>query len=289
MDRNMTDYAELLAQHNYAIVDIATVEPAPWHKELPLEPIVPHDLRGDADKMPALLPLTPGEPYMERLQSNLKDAESDPASHVLSCLLAIAPETSLSTVLWHLRSRLILKSPEGSALFRFYDSRVFVHLNRILNPERIRSLFGPIQTWTYRFQNQWHSATAPEINGIIPRLCSATTPQRRKLDRVILVNKVLKKWQRKLGRPWSGQEEYTAYAERTDQAMETASQTYQLHKAADLIDFAEHTLQYGTYFHRHPIIQGVLDEIKPKGNTGYSNLAGILNEQDWAAICCCLN
>jgi hypothetical protein len=281
----MTDYAELLAQHNYAIVDIATVDPAPWHKELPLEPLVPQDLRGDADKMPALLPLTPGEPYMERLQSNLEEAEGDPASHVLSCLLAVAPQTSPTTVQWHLRNNLILHSPRGErALFRYYDSRVFVHLNRILNPERIRALFGPIQTWTYRFQNQWHSATAPEINGIIPRLCSATAPQRDKLDRVILVNKVLNQWQQKLGRPWRGQEEYTACAERTDQAMETASQTYQLHEAADLTAFATHTLQYGTYFHQHPKIQRVLDKTKPNGNTGYSNLAGTLNEHDWAAI-----
>jgi hypothetical protein len=286
----MTDYAELLAQHNYAIVDVPAIQHEAWHDALPLTPIVPHDLRGDADKMPALLPLTPGEPYLKLLQYNLEKAESNPASHVLSCLLAIAPETSLSSVQWHLRNRLILHSPHGErALFRYYDSRVFVHLNRILNPERIRSLFGPIQTWTYRFQNQWHSATAPEINGIIPRLCSATTEQRQQLDNVGLINRTFSKWESRTQRSPRDLQEFDTLAAQAERALQTARGAYKLHLAEDLSAFALHSLMYGERFHVHTHIQRALRDIEPNAHEGYASASDMLDENEWAAVAARLN
>jgi hypothetical protein len=64
----MTDYPDLLARHDYAILNKTALWTQPWHAELPLYPLVPRELPGDADKMPPLLPLAElSDPQKERL------------------------------------------------------------------------------------------------------------------------------------------------------------------------------------------------------------------------------
>jgi hypothetical protein len=281
----MTNYQELLSRHHYAIVDRSAWLPE-WVSELPLRPLVPEILRSKADKMPALLPLKPDNaPYTELLCENLELAEKDPSLHVLSCLLnVIVSETPPEKLECHLQEKLLLHNSRGCAFLRYYDPLVFAHLKRILWPEQMRTLFGSVKRWTWRFQNEWITEFPPEVTRGIPRFWVAHPEQHARLEHVIYINNALSRYTVQTRRPWSSRIEYENAIECSERAIEVAKRQYGLGDKKDLIAFALHALLYGTDFHLNPRIQTLLEEILRENPPDYAIAAAGIDAQEWDEI-----
>lgn len=278
-----TNYEALLARHDYAIIDRAALVDESEIDGLPLEPLVPFELRGDADTLPALLPLEAGASYMKTLADTFEAADAGLGRYPFTCLLG-APDVKPGRMKSHLANRLILHSPRGGKDFlRYYSPRVFPQLVRVLSPEQLRALYGPIQIWTFPFQQEWQSHPAPEVTGIVPAFWSVKTEQRERLDRVIRLNAVLEARKNQLGRPWANLAEYSDVSQTADEALETAQSRYRLTEA-DSVAFALHALAHGEHFHCHPRIQTLLRVAWKNKEMPYAAIAAMIDAPTWEAI-----
>ena len=279
----MTDYANLLAQHDYALVDRDAHHPDDY-SDLPLIPLVPEQLRSDADLMPGLLALKSlDDATTARLIENLQATQANGEDRLISSLL-VAHGIDQATMQKHLESRLDTASLQGRFLLRYYDPRAFIHFERILTLPWLRGMYGPICGWTIPFQDAWLTLPAPEV-GLTVSAWVVTTEDRRTLDRVGPVNMALKAFGKHLGRPWRDLAEYADFAAEADKALITGVQECGLKSADDLIAFAAHTLIYGEGFHQYPCIQRLLEKVREDRNFGYSGGAiTMVSQQEWASI-----
>jgi len=211
-------YLDLLTRHSYAILDRTGLYKESWHQTLPTISLVPRALRSDTQKMPALLPLGYEVPYLEPLAEDLSAADENNSRSLISCLLTVPPETDPERLQWHLTDRLVLRSPQGRAFLRYYDSRVFLHFDRILHPAQAMSLYGPVEQWTVRFQKDWITLPAPDIADMqtVPLVWQVNASQREGLDRVGTVNLALTYWREEVGRPFADLNEWRALAAKAD-------------------------------------------------------------------------
>jgi len=283
----MTAHRELLERHNFALIDRAAVHHRPWHDSLPMVPLAPEILPSDEAAMPALLALEPDAPYLDVLERSLIAAEENPSWHLLSCLLVVAPEVGPDDLADHLTSRLILDSPKGKVLLRYYDHRVFPHLVRTLSPAQLQALFGPeeqVWQWTYRFQNEWITVPAPEITEGVPLYWQVDARTREKLEYTGLINTVLRKRSQHLKRPWQDWKEYENNIDPAEAAIVLGQHRYRLSAPDDLAAFGLHALNHGADFHLYPFIQRILcDETRRKPGD-YAFATECLTHDEWAEI-----
>ena len=276
---------ELLACHNFALVNPSLIAWNAWLDGLPLKPVVPYIMRGDASSMPHLLPLPPDAPYLQQVADNLSDR---PEQLALYCLID-APESP--EVMWaHLHNVLLTRAHLSIYFIPFYKPRVFPHLLRIVRPQELPSLFGPIRTLSFPFQDEWVSHTPPEFPGeLIPSLWQANAEQRQRMNRVQHLREVLDWYRREVMdfAPWPDYATYLDTMARIEQAMEYAITRYGLIHADDYREFAWHSLRYGENFHLHLRMQDLLDALpqeSPGKRHGYADALRTLTEQDLAAL-----
>ena len=288
--RVMTPHKALLAAHDYALVDRPRVSqmPFPWTKEkLPAQPLVPDMYRSDAGSMPGLLPLKPDDaPWIGDLCANLEIAGRNPQERVLSCLLAVDEGVSQDALARHLTKRLTLYSPQRITLLRYYDASVFLHLDRILWPEQLFALYGPIKTWTCPFNDGWTSLARPAPEGVIPLLPSVKAGQRTQIGFINAINGALGQWRYKLKQPWRDLEEFRRAADQAERAMVIAQNDYGLRTKNELTAFALHSLSYGEHFYRHARIQLLFEKRAQSQNPNwrYNIDALVITPDEWATI-----
>jgi hypothetical protein len=145
----------------------------------------------------------------------------------------------------------------------------------------MRALYGPINTWTVPFQDEWLELPAPG-EGVKREFWGVNAEERAALDRVGYINMALKelKWHR--GQPWRDLAEYTGFAAIADRALMTGARECRLKHPDDLIAFASHALIHGERFYRHPRIQRLLGQTRKGGYAGAA--ITMLSKQEWAAI-----
>jgi hypothetical protein len=277
----------LLARHNFALINPSTLPWNVWLGKLPLKPIVPYGMEGDADKMPHLLPLPPDAPYLQQIADNLIGR---PDRLVLYCLID-APDLSPKGMWAHLYNVLLTRTHLSIYLIPFYDPRVFPHLHRIVPPQQLHALFGPIQTLSFPFQDEWVHYLRPETEPGKPvRLVWwVSAEQRRRIARVMDLREVLDLYQRDVmdSTAWPDYATYVKIMARIEQSMEYAIDRYGLIHAEDYREFAWHALRYGEDFHLHPYLQEVLHALaqaSPGKRCGYADALSTLTEENWAAL-----
>jgi len=215
-----TDYPTFLSHHQYAIVDCAHLFPQPWTESAPMMPLIPNDMRGDAEDMPALLPLDdPGAPWMLDLLGDLTRCERFDSRPPIVNLIAVPKGTDPKALSRHLKERLVVHFPEGKAYLKYFLPDTFVHLKRILPPALLQALYGPVSSWTVYFQKQWVSEPTPGITENVPVFWDVTAEQYAALERIQLVNRVLSFWREDRDRPWASLAEFRAYANHADDAV----------------------------------------------------------------------
>jgi hypothetical protein len=236
-----TDFVDLLARHDYAIIDRTIIGAEEWHDELPMQDIAPKSLAGDIERAPKLLPLETGAPYMDWLAENMAGACQGDEEYLFSCLLAV-PGVPAKKIMFHLERHLVFASPQGQGILRYYDGRVFPHLLRILDAYSLRALFGPVERWTVRLQDDWFNVPRPEA-GIARALWSLGKDTRERLDTIMQINQTLDQWQRRHKRPWKSLDEFQAFSEQVERALEIAQNELGLQDAEAQNDFALQRLE----------------------------------------------
>jgi len=280
-------YTDLLAQHQYALIDRAAAS-AEMLAKFPLVPLIPDLLKNkdDIKLTPALLPLPSDAPYMALLAECMKAGEKDASENPVDTLIVASPDVGQRLLEVHLTSRLIVYSPQGRAFLRYYSSDIFPHLVRVLSPERLKSLFGPreqVCQWTYRFQNEWISVHAPELTEGVPLSWMVSREERESLDLVGDVNKTLDARQQKTGRPWNSHAEWNEQAAVAERSISVARRIHLLSAPADLIAFGTQALTHGEGFHRHPRIQSLLKDTASRPGA-YRDATHGMTDDDWTAM-----
>ena len=281
------NYMALITCHTHAIIKWSGVVSADWHKELPVHPLVPRYLRSDADKMPVLLKLDElSDAQIEQFCLNLEVAAENPRLHLLSCLLDVSPETSTGSLVFHLAEKLLLNGfrPKGQKLLLYYyRSKAFLLLRRVFSPEQLCQFYGPVQSWTVPFQNEWMSFPPPQATGVVPELWMASDGQVQRIQRIGPINEVLGRQMKETNQRWESLDDFYADAEKIDRILVCAEQNYHLRDDDDLLVFAEHALKNGEHFHWHPMIQERLQVVAQQG-WGYAQASAKLTEDDWKKI-----
>jgi len=278
-------YSDLLARHQYALVDRA-VASAKILEKLPLVLLVPSSLRSDEHVMPGLLPLGPDKPYMGYLAECMKKGETDASENPVDTLLVVSPDIEQRQLELHLISRLIVFSQQGKAYLRYYSSDIFPHLVRILSARRLKSLFGPkgqVCQWTYRFQNEWIPVPAPDVDRGVPLAWVIRRENRDSLDIVGDVSQAVDIYQEKLNRPWKDHAEWDKAVRLAERSIGLARRTYHLSAPADLNAFVIQALMYGERIHTHPRLQRLLQDSASRPHAYRDATHGITNDE-WVAM-----
>jgi hypothetical protein len=288
MEADPLYYRHLLECHTHAIIDWTSIVSADWHQALPVQPLVPHFFRNtDEDYMPVLLTLDSlDETHRERLVDNLTDAEGSPYMLMLSCLLRASPEVDSDSLACHLTDMLMLNGPgrEGrDRLLRYHYSSIFLHLLRILRPNRIRQLFGPVEVWSVPFQREWIAFTPPETNVPTPVYWAVKEKQDQRIECIGLINAILVRYRDETNHRWANVDDFHVDAEKVDRILTFAGQHYRLRDENDLVLFALHSLLYGEGFHRHQKIQELMQTVQAKG-WGYAEDSFNVTADDWKHI-----
>lgn len=182
----------------------------------------------------------------------------------------------LSRLKSHLAQRLILIMPSNRKhVFRYFDSRVFMHLLWILDRVRLATLFGPIQTWSFWFSGAYTKVSVPAISGAASLFVERQ--QGEHIERIGLINQVLRNISRPLDFETQQQlsPEISACIER--------AQAYGWREQADLISFAETCLNCHPDFDLHPSMQEMIKGL-PAREAGFSDAIALLEPQEFTRI-----
>ena len=188
-------------------------------------------------------------------------------------MCAIVESDKASTRLqFHLADVLLLSKPVGgTAVFRFYDPRVFAHLRWVLGGEQVSALLGPVARWTYLDQDAgWLSV---ECGGNSDDRFSVTEDQYAQIARIELVERALSVLRT---RP----SPLKADSPRLVELYLSRGEAYGL-EGHDLIAFAVHGATTSPYFDRHPRVQAVL---RAQRERPYLAAVRSWAEKDWEAI-----
>lgn len=172
----------------------------------------------------------------------------------------------------HLADRLVLPKPtEGTAIFRFYDPRVFAHLRWILKPEQLGALLGPVARWTYLDrQAGWVTVDGAKVpNGDF----SLTSGQYKQVERIEVIERALEALR---GNGAAITPDMPSLLE----GQLAKGEIYGL-SGGDLLAFALHGTMVSPYFDRHPRVRAVLQESEKRP---YAETVARWTQPDWEAI-----
>lgn len=268
--------ALLIDQYRYGIVDVAALPEDALPSGIGIEALVPELLAGDSAKMPGLVCLSRISGQVRaHLQDNLEAAFRGEKQHLLSCLLNTEDACEPSFLRNHLTRRLILDSPSGKVFLRYYDPRVFEHLEWILEPSQRRALFGPITEWAICCPCRLRRITRPETGS---SRWYVGAERRRWLDRVGLINQTLKQAERHQPALAAGDDRPAqALPQRILAAITIGERRYGLTHDQDLIAFATHALRYGDDFHERGIVQTLFASLAG-GESTYADASPMIDK-----------
>jgi len=287
-----TEYASeesLLARHDFMLIDRGAYDDTEWEEvgtDHAVVPLVPSILKDDADKTPVMLALKSlSEPQKYGLCDLLHIArESGNEFRFPACLLS-APGVESEIMQSHLKQRLVADSHRGRIFLRFYDPRVFPHLLRVLAPQRLLALFGPILEWTILFEGEWTGFTSPETDVTMQRYWALEKKEADiVLDVIAPTNTVLMRWRMKQGR-FFDREEFDELSMKIGRALKVGS-SYGFRSRDDLSTFALQTLEYGEGFYHHPAIKKILEIFRGDNQDGasYEGETAMLDKRVWSEI-----
>ncbi|WP_234419617.1 DUF4123 domain-containing protein, partial [Xanthomonas fragariae] len=145
-----TMHHRFYTNHRYGIINPLQIEVDAWIN-WPSVSIAPKELRGQSDILPRLINFsTLSHSHQIELLDHMQEWEkSNPRMTYFSALLT--SDADERKVVNHLARQMLQKTSDRECmLLRFYDPRVFGHLQWILDERQINYLLGPIEKWSWR-------------------------------------------------------------------------------------------------------------------------------------------
>ncbi|HKU00999.1 MAG TPA: DUF4123 domain-containing protein [Paraburkholderia sp.] len=172
----------------------------------------------------------------------------------------------------HLAQALLLHKPvAGTAVFRYYDPRVYAHLCWILEPAQLATLMGPVTRWDWLdVSGQWKDA---RFEGQASAPLIVRDEQYQQIARLALVRQVLTLLQ-------NGGVDLTPELPRRVDAQIRKAEAYGLEEE-DQIPFALHGVLVASSFDLHPQVQVAIANAR---STPYVEAVSTWTDDDWQRI-----
>ena len=232
--------------------------------------------------------LFPGLLDLRALSQNQRDAlmtcaDAQPRLEPLLCAL-LRCDQKVSGIVTHLRQAQVIRGPQGAkAWLRIHDPRVWLHLPRVLNPDLLHAITGPIVQWWVNWRGNWSDGT-PARAISTPRRRNLTDTEWAKLARIGAVNRSLAH----LG--YWGAEALRQNAPAVDALVERGQQRYQLSRMDDLVGYVELAWRHGAAFDDHPLARQVIADYSDEAGSADIPDASVvdalaaMSEADWQTI-----
>ena len=152
----------LVQSHDYAIINPLQVDISMWD-DLDTSAVVPRTFKDQSELFPRLIDLNALS--FERRVALVEQSEDWARSHdqpMLSALLK--SDAPRDRVVQHFAHAMHMRRDGRDRVFRFYDPRVFQHLQWLFDPAQMKALLGPLDTWTWcTAAGDWKSCAKPEV------------------------------------------------------------------------------------------------------------------------------
>ncbi|MCX5541287.1 DUF4123 domain-containing protein [Paraburkholderia sp. CNPSo 3076] len=172
----------------------------------------------------------------------------------------------------HLANALLITRPGGShAVFRYYDPRVFGHLQWILDSVQLQSLLGPVSRWRWLDEGgHWQEVLSSGYRQID---LTFSDEQFKQLERLSLVRKALETVAA------AGMQATPEVARQLDRMLLKAER-YGL-PLEDQIPFALHGMLVAPNFDQHPQVQAILAMVN---ETPYTEAVVNWTDEMWLRV-----
>lgn len=244
-----------LAQ-THAIIDPTQVAAAAF-AHLPVQPLVPAELKGCLRQPPLLVSLETLS-WEERLALlDRADAHLRERGRPLFCtLLACDDPARLRGHLQHLMG--LWRPGSGRVWFRVHDPRVFRHLRWLLTPAQMAVVMGPVSAWTWHepLGSTWRTHHRPAERA--PYGLLLQPEQWQGLDQMGVINGCLRDLAH--DHPGSGSGQLRAVMEGVMEARAVG-----IEHPKDLRLYARQRLQQGRQFAQQPAVAARLAKMRAQG------------------------
>lgn len=211
-----------------------------------------------------------------QLEAELKAAPESLLSPMPFCGWLISTQTP-RTVAAYLKRQISQPGPTGTRVcFRFYDPRVLAQLERVLEPNQLSALIGPIDQWIYLDIDHRLRQINPHGHKRYLGRPHFTAAQWQSIKRIGQVNQYLELYRT------LPEEDKNGPASSADiDDLLIAANEYKL-AGNDIGAFVLHGLVVKTDFYLHPLMQRLLRRVDEQ--TSYIELTDRLSDEEWDAI-----
>lgn len=240
-------------QFRYALVDAQRADELP--AGMPTRPLCPAVFAPSVHLMPRLLDLraltdTHWAWMVETLDRCIAQQECPP----LAALLHSNCEPD--RMAQHLVAIQVHRYGDETAWLRVHDPMVLLQLARATDSESMRTLFGPVQTWSLCLMGDWYDAYLATVADTRPRPRRSPTQCWRGLQRIGSVNRAL------LRRRWLTLPDILLHSEHLDRLVQRAERLHALQRPADLAAFADLGAELAIEFDEHPLLRSAIQTWK---------------------------
>jgi Domain of unknown function (DUF4123) len=282
----------LLRPYQAAIIDQFRLGER-WNNTVPIRSLVPATYQTEVNFFPVLVDfkaLTANQSH-QLLETLLQEHQNGAD---LSAQVLFTSQADGDTLHNHWLNHLVVSmAGQTRVLLRSYDPRVFLQLHRILNATQLKSLFGPISSWTIYWKGAWLRFDVPEApSGYLQPNAAQVT----QIQRIEAINEVLAllaepapvlpsraKLAPKAVPDYATQTAaYDAMSERIDSLLQQAAQRG-WPRQSDAVLFALLGLLLSPGWHQYPKTAALLDNANNDEQTLQDVLA-LMTLEEWAQL-----
>ena len=266
----------------WALIDATHREALAAH--WPILVVAPSFLGDDTERCPALLDLhaMPSDEraeWCDALHQETRAQEDTRAS------LLIAAEGPMGAVAAHLAQRMVLRLPQqGRPLqWRFFDPGTCLQMPRVLGPDGMAWLMGPVTAFMVPWAGQWTLVERPHAQGIASAALNfkLSAAQRAALSRLGTVNRAAMA----CPMPRSAHA-WVLQGQQLDHHI-VQGQQHGLAQRDDLVAYALSAHTVHPRIHEHPRMRALLTRLQnaqPDDELDYQTLTAAITPEDWKAM-----